>query len=530
MRVLYPPVTDNEFEKMIPVTSRQPLSKTLPILMIFIVVSAVGMYYHELFLDEVQHFLIGRDSASLSSMYWNMRYDGHPRLWNACLYLITHFITPHYAGMQVFHLLLTSLAAYILLSYAPFNLLTKLLILSGYYFLFEYNVLSRNYGPGICLLFIALVLLARLEKNMQDDANKIVTERRDKNLLYLGGVILLMCNMHLFFTFASIGIYLSVLYGGFQNGMWRRGDFLLFSGMFLLGVVAAVLQFQTPAEDNFFQFGTARWLHGQNFFFSTRALVKGWLPMPQSSGGHFWNSYWLNEGRVPAWGWSVLFMGLTLFPWAVLRDSRKALIFYYSSLAPLLFFFVVTNFTASRYFGMVYVYFLAAVWMKGGIVTVPPLLKAAIYFIFCLHVVIGVYALSDDILHPFSGSRDAAAFLSGHGLAGERLAVDGCIAGPMLCAYLDKKVYYLDIDQVGSYLTWKKSWFPPHRRSIEDEIKGSTHIRDWQDFILVSNRKITNDSLPCSDRGNYYKLKPLAEFENSIVAWEVYYIYQAVKK
>jgi len=497
---------------MIPVTSRLPLSKTLPILSVFVIVSAVGMYYHELFLDEVQHFLIGRDSDSLSSMYWNMRYDGHPRLWNACLYFITHFLTPNYAGMQVFHLLLTTLAAYILLRYAPFNLLTKALILSGYYFLFEYNVLSRNYGPGICLLFAALVLL----------------ERPDKNLLYLGGVILLMCNMHLFFTFASIGIYLSLLPDYYQSGLWRTRKFVLFSGMVLLGVIAAVIQFQTPAEDNFFQFGPARWMHEESFFFSVRGLVKGWLPIPETSGGHFWNSYWLNEGRVPSLVWGVLFLGLLVFPGAVLRDSRKALLFYYSSLLPLLFFFMVTNFTASRYFGMVYVYFLAAAWMKGGIRGLSLPLKTAVYGVMLLHTVIGGYALAEDIVHPFSEGKSASAYLGG--LAEEHVAVDGCIAGPMLCAYLDKKVYYLDIDQVGSYLTWKKSWFPVQRRTIQDEMKGASYIRDWKDFILVSNRKISADSLPCGDGGNYYKLRPLAAFENSIVAWEVYYIYKAERR
>lgn len=512
MRMLSPSFTDDEFETMIPATSRLPLSKTLPLLAVFVTVSAAGLYYHELFLDEVQHFLIGRDSNSLSSMYWNMRYDGHPRLWNACLYFITHFISPHYAGMQILHLLLTGLAAYILLRYAPFSLLTKLLILSGYYFLFEYNVLSRNYGPGICLLFVALVLL----------------ERPDKNLLYLGGIMLLMCNMHLFFTFASIGIYLSLLPDCYRRGSWRTGKFMLFSGMVLLGVVLAVVQFQTPAEDNFFQFGPARWWHEQNFFFSLRGLVKGWLPVPETTGGHFWNSYWLNEGRVPSPVWGLLFMILLIFPGAVLRDSRKALIFYYSSLLPLLFFFMVTNFTASRYFGMVYVYFLAAAWMKGGIAAEPVLLRAIVYAILCLHTVIGVYALSEDMLHPFSESRDAAAYLER--LGEQHLAIDGCIAGPMLCAYMEKKVYYLDIDQTGSYLTWKKSWFPVQRRSIQDEMKGATHIRDWKDFILVSNRKLSTDSLPCGEDGNYYKLSPLAEFENSIVAWEVYYIYKAERK
>lgn len=166
--------------------------------------------------------------------------------------------------------------------------------------------------------------------------------------------------------------------------------------------------------------------------------------------------------------------------------------------------------------------------MKGGLAGLSLPLKAMLYSVLCLHAVIGVYALSEDLLYPFSEGKNAATYLEE--LPERHLAVDGCIAGPMLCAYMDKKVYYLDIDQVGSYLTWKRSWFPVQRRTIQDEMKGASHIRDWKDFILVSNRQLSTDSLPCRDGGNYYKLSPLAEFENSIIAWEVYYIYKAERR
>jgi hypothetical protein len=69
------------------------MRQSLAITIVFFIVSAWGIYHHELWLDEAQHFLIARDSESLRSLYFNMQYDGHVRLWNYLLYFITHYIS-----------------------------------------------------------------------------------------------------------------------------------------------------------------------------------------------------------------------------------------------------------------------------------------------------------------------------------------------------------------------------------------------------------------------------------------------------
>src|ERR1700722_4983796 len=140
-----------------------------PILIILVaygVVSAVGLHYHEFFLDEAHHFLVSRDSSSLGDFYYNLRYDGHPRLWGALLYFITHFITIDPTGMQVLQWLFSMAGAFVLLQYVPFPLWMKVVILAGYYFLFEYNVLSRNYAIGIWMLWLCCHLFEDAEKTV----------------------------------------------------------------------------------------------------------------------------------------------------------------------------------------------------------------------------------------------------------------------------------------------------------------------------------------------------------------------------
>jgi hypothetical protein len=501
-----------------------PLSQVLPLLAIYLVISIVGMVHHELWLDEAQHFLIGRDSHSLPSLYYNMRYDGHPRLWNILIYFITHYITESYIGMQVFHLLITSCTVFIFLRYAPFSLLVKVLILSGYYFLFEYNLLSRNYALGILLLFTCCILL------------------RDprKTLVWIGVTLFVMCNTHLFYAIAAIGIFLYLALEYAQKKELFTPRFALFTVLFLAGMACIFIQTQTPREDNFYHIKPADWVTGKNLSFAGFGLIRGWLPIPQFFSGHFWNSFWLEAKHIGYIGEGILFLFFIAFPAVILKKFTRALVFYYSSLFILLAFFVVTQMTGSRYFGMAYIYFLAACWMTGydsgevfslqqlpGTPNFRLFLQSSFYLILSAQIVIGLFALEQDFARPFSQSKNTIGYIQDQHLAGQQIAVDGYNAGPVLSAYLGRQVYYLDIGQLGSWIYWKKSYWPTPRRTIEQEMSGSAYLQGLDKFILISNRRLDIRNMRSGNRS--FQLAPLDSFVNSIVIGENYYVSQVTR-
>ncbi|MBS1662120.1 MAG: hypothetical protein JST68_13840 [Bacteroidetes bacterium] len=482
-------------------TTPLPWKVVLPVLVIYGVISAVGLSHHELFLDEAHHFLLARDSHSLSELYWNARYDGHPRLWHSLLYFITHYITRSPYGMQVFHWLIVVGAAFVFLRHAPFSLAVKLLVLMGYYFLFEYNLISRNYSLGICLLFCCCVLLARPVRP----------------LVGLGVLLFFMCSTHVFYTFAAMGIYLGLLIEYGRVGQVFRRSFLVLSGLFWVGFVFALIQAHTPVEDNV-NMGPVNargFLSSTGLSFASFGLVRGWLPIPQHFDGHFWNRYWLYESF---WGGlirTVLFVFFLGFPYLVLRRSWRALVFYYTTVSLLLLFFSVTMMTASRYFGMVFVFFLAALWMAGafGMKTAPVWVRGCFYGILGIQAVVGVFAWVQDFRLPFSESRNAVTFLK------ERdgvVVVDGYNIGPMLCAYTEGKVYYLATGAEGSFCVWKKEYFPRPRPSIAQELAGCSGLPE--SFVLVTNRELGED-------GGAFRLMLLKSFTNSIIG-ENFFIYQ----
>src|SRR5207302_1918349 len=120
--------------------------------------------HHEIWLDEMHHFLLARDSHSIGELFYNARYDGHPLLWDGLLFFLTHFThDPFY--MQVLHIFISLIAVIIFLRNAPFTDLFKILFVFGYFMFYEYNIISRNYAISILLIFICCSLLSKPKRN-----------------------------------------------------------------------------------------------------------------------------------------------------------------------------------------------------------------------------------------------------------------------------------------------------------------------------------------------------------------------------
>ena len=498
-----------------------PLRLVLPILFVYLVVSILGLHYHELALEEAQFFLFGRDSDSLSSLYRNMAYEGHPRLWCALLFLIYHHITPSIAGMQALHLAVSTTTVFLFLRYAPFSTGIRILVISGYYFLFEYDLLSRNYAPGILLLFICCILL------------------RDprKNLLWIGCMLVLLCNTHLFFAFSAIGIFAYLLSEYGREKKILSLPFFIFTLLTAAGVGSAFLQGRISAPDYLLPLRLEECFSAKNLSAACYALIRGWLPIPKIHGGNFWNSFWLDDDNINWIIRDLLFIFFLVFPAVLLGKYRSALLFYYTSLVLFLTFFMVHPIVASRYFGVGFIFFLAACWIAdqgsgdffslkhlAGRPVTRLILRDSLYALLAVQVVIGIYALEQDLTRPFSQAKHAIAYIRAHQLDQQELVVDGYIAGPALSVYAGKPLFYLDIGQKGSYCLWKTSYFPKPRRTLEQEMTGSAFLQGLDRFILVSNRRVDTGWV------DDYRILALAAFPNSITGMENSYLYQVERK
>ena len=138
-----------------------PDSFTGLLVSIFFILGSIGILNHAMWRDEINVWLIARDSASIMELFSNIKYEGHPGLWYICLYLLNQ-ITHNPVIMQIFHLLLATGVIYIFVKLSPFTRLQKVLFCFGYLPFYEYLLISRNYAIGVLLTFHVMTLLSYL--------------------------------------------------------------------------------------------------------------------------------------------------------------------------------------------------------------------------------------------------------------------------------------------------------------------------------------------------------------------------------
>lgn len=121
---------------------------------IFATLLALITCRHEMWSDEIQAWLIARDSHSILSLIRDLRYEGHPALWYVVLYLPAH-LWPNPATMQVINFLIAVALAWLILSARALSRHLRLLFVFSFYFFYQYGVTSRSYALAVLLLVAA---------------------------------------------------------------------------------------------------------------------------------------------------------------------------------------------------------------------------------------------------------------------------------------------------------------------------------------------------------------------------------------
>ena len=155
----------------------------------FLILGGLTAFNHEMWRDEIQAWLLARDSASFFELFAHLKYEGHPGLWHLCLMPLSR-ITASPVIMQVFHLFIAGVTVYLFVRYAPFNWLQKFLFCFGYFVLYEYAVIARNYALGLLLLILFCVLF----------------RERYKRPLWIGGILFLLAHTSVHALIVTIAI------------------------------------------------------------------------------------------------------------------------------------------------------------------------------------------------------------------------------------------------------------------------------------------------------------------------------------
>lgn len=123
-------------------------------LLVYACLVAILANRHEPWHDELQAWRLAIDSPSLAELVQNRRYEGHP-VFPYLLFRALGLASRAWTAVVMANAVIACGSAWIVLRYTPFSRLQRLLIVCGYYFLFEYAVIVRPYGLGMLFALAA---------------------------------------------------------------------------------------------------------------------------------------------------------------------------------------------------------------------------------------------------------------------------------------------------------------------------------------------------------------------------------------
>ncbi len=470
---------------------------------------AVGLLLisrHEMWRDELEVWLIARDTT-LKALYAHLYTVSHPALWYLLVKGLLLF-TSNPAAMQYLHLFIAAGSTVLILRYAPFARTDKVLLIFGYFFLYEYSVIARNCAPAVFLILATIVLYSQPAKNYR---------------LILAALLILINTHVLGICFAFYYIILFAYdYWLFSEGKNRKK---ILYGLFFMIIFAAALglawnsllpnglsQFERMVRSPFTQ--------RTPLAFNAQSLWSSYVPIPPFTL-HFWN-YNLVPTYFARILLSLLVLAGALF---ILWPSRRALLFYITGTVTLYAFFLLFHPGLLRHHGFLFIVFLVSYWIKRNENlqdTIPPLSKKRLLrMLLTGQCIAGLTAGILDILYPFSGSKQVGEFIKSNGLNRDMIiAGDYDYISQSVCAWLNQPLYYPTIKNYGSFIVWRN----PQRKITT---KTRQQREAYKKFVMQHLQELANAEQKKVLLAATYPLNHplLASFPTAIQKDEVFYLY-----
>ena len=487
------------------------------VFIIYAVLAGYAMIHHELWGDEIHSWNIAKASNGFFDLISKTRYEGHPPLWYIILWTISKF-THDPTSIQIAHVVIACLAVFLILFFSPFPLIIKTLIPFGYFFLFEYAVLSRNYTIGLLLAFCICIVMHKEFKG------KLFT-------YYL--LLFLLSNSHLLALLLAVSLQLYFLLKLKEEK--KTSKLLLKHAVMSIAVLLPSVYFIFPPADS--SLSTNYWLDRWNIEHLSAIVyspVRAFAPIPMWLEYHFWDTnFIIGTGDLkffPRWTVLSFSIGAMLVSLFLLDREKKAFYFFlaYFFLAALVS--LIIPFTNARHVGFIFIAFLIALWFYN---LYQPLDKIRIFIVtllLCAQLPGTVIALTKDIKYPFSNAYRVNELLKKIPER-ENIVTDyWCLN--VLSAFTDKPYYCLDLKREASYLLWNSELNAALKRTdrYSEGLSDFMNQRSVNKVYMISIQRL--GKLPQMDKRlpTLFRVKQIDQIEGAIEKGGDLYLYEITPK
>ena len=522
------------------------------------IANIIGIAHHEMWHDELESWLIARDSSSLSELYSNLTYVGHPFLWYLCLYLLAK-ITHNPVIMQICHLIIITGTIYIFLCFSPFNKLQKTLFCFGYFPLYEYGIISRNYSFGLLFIFIFCALYCQRKRNYVLLATSLALATQTN-----------IYSLIISFVLASMVFAEEILNTISRNKkLCLKRQFYMAAVIYLFGLLTATAQIIraksalsieklestanfpvhpvadfTIQQDNYnFVTAVKNYLASASDFEEVlTGIWRSYVPIPISPSKYLWGSNFLVNTQKLSLGTinfailTAVVLSLLLFSFfiAVFIKQKKVLFTYVCGTVAIYIFGFVAKIPLIRHNGHLFILLIVCYWLfydglrqksdrskivKSKIIRFARKKQTmALTIILFIQLYAGMELYIRDLVQPFSNIVNVAQFIKNNQLE------DSLIVGTMnvfpLSAWLNREIYYPEMADFGTYtVTTPKSIF---RNSDLTELEiiqqAQTLNKGNSKLLLVTDKQLQIDL-------EDFNIRLLAAFQKHSLVYGEYFIY-----
>jgi len=484
---------------------------------LFILLTLVTVLRHEMWRDELQAWLLAKEQSSFGELTVAGRYDKHPMTWFIALFLLSR-LTGSPLAMQLLHVGLATVSAWLVLRFAPFSQAQKILLIFGYYLFFEYNIISRNYALGVLSLFLFCVFFTR----------------EPRNPLLSGGCLFVLANTSVYGLILALAAGAMMLVRILSDRSMRR-KWVSFAALFLIaaGGLLCILYLRPVADASYDQASKTHTAFNAGLLGTVlRTLPRSYLPMPRPTF-HFWNTSFLDRApsSLPVNAAAALLV--LVFAAALLRKSRTALSFYVLSTTGILTWAYIGSVGFARHYGHLFLAFIAALWLarrrddpakapsapSGRPSMYPAAMSGILTAVFAVQAAGGLFAAGMDIVHPFSQAKAVAGYIRQKGFADLPIVGEMDYLMTPVSGYLGRKVYFVRGERLGSYVKWDMKRFQNVSPQLILERAEQFAWKKKRDCLILLNFHLD----PGIEKPGY--LTKLTATGRAIVTGEVYRLY-----
>jgi hypothetical protein len=467
----------------------------LAVLASYMIVLAYALCHHAMWCDEMQAWLIARDSNDVPDLFYNLGYEGHPALWHLLLMPVAHsWRNP--AAMQLLHFAIASSTIAIVLWLAPFFWYEKALFPFGYFTLYEYAVKSRSYALGGLLLSVFCSLWSC----------------RRRHPIPMAVILALMANVHALFLILSVAAFGAVAFERvFGSTDWlslRAASPLsdLFSVLVVItGWAIAVASAWPPSDTGFLE----EW----GLFFSLERVTR----LLHSMGILF--------GPRASWLATTVVIGFAATG-ALFSRTPGGFFLSISSIGLLAFYYLKLPYPAVWHLGPVFFAWIAAIWLDRvseramqtrGRTRVFDLVFAATLVSQTWY---GIDAVRADLQRPLSSGFKVAQYIQSQGWHDDPLAGISDYSMAAIIGYLRvDRAYFLQGSRWGSFTVWDRA----RRANIDwDELLATVRRLGSRVTLVLSADKQVDPALLTK-----HGFLRVARFDDAAISDENYVLYRS---